>query len=390
MGDRPLRVLHLTTVDLSLEFLLGPVLDDAVRRGWEVLAASAPGPYVEAVRARGVRHIELPSSTRRFDLLADLRTARDLWRVVRRERPDVLHTHTPKPALYGRLVGRIARVPVVVNTVHGLYAQRTDPWWKRLAVYAAEFVGGHCSHAELVHNPEDLETMRRFRLAPRSHLHLLGSGVALDRFSHVESSARERLRASWGIGPDEVLVGSVGRLVAEKGFPELFDAMTGLPGARLVVVGGPDPEKHDALTASQLDSARSRGVVLPGFRADIENVYAALDVFVLASHREGFPRSAMEAAASGLPLVVTDVRGCRQVVDDGDNGFVVPPQSAESLRHAIGSLVNDPQLRRRMGEASRRRAVEQFDERVVLARIASCYAEALPPVRAADPSNGGD
>ena len=390
MADRALRVLHVATVDLSLEFLLGPVLDDAVRRGWVVMAASAEGPHVDAIRARGVRHLALPSSTRRFDLRADLRTARDLWRIVRRERPDVLHTHTPKPALYGRVVGRLAGVPVVVNTVHGLYAQSTDPWWKRLAVYSAEFVGGHCSHAELVHSPEDLDTMRRYRLAPRSHLHLLGSGVALDRFAHRDPAAREQLRAEWGIGANEVLVGSVGRLVAEKGFPELFDAMDGLAGARLVVVGGPDPEKQDALTAEQLRRAADRGVVLAGFRNDIEKVYAALDVFVLASHREGFPRAAMEAAASGLPLVVTNIRGCRQVVDDGTNGVIVPVRSPASLRRAIEDLVSNPGLRERMGAASRNRAFEQFDERAVLARIAACYDEALPAGSTAGTANGGD
>lgn len=401
MGDtpsrRPLRVLHVTTVDLSLEFLLGPVLDDAVARGWEVLAASAPGPHVASVEARGARFLPLPSSTRRFDLRADLRTARDLWRIVRRERPDVLHTHTPKPALYGRLVGRLAGVPVVVNTVHGLYAQETDPVPKRIAVYAAEFVGGHASHAELVHNPEDLETMRRYRLAPRSHLHLLGSGVSLERFSSTGADVRDRLRAEWGIEPHEVVVGSVGRLVGEKGFRELIEAVgnramatasTGNPPrVRLVIVGGPDADKPDALGREEIERARAAGVVFAGFRADVEAVYAALDIFVLASHREGFPRAAMEAAASGLPLVVTDIRGCRQVVEHGVNGLIVPVRSAGELSRAIDTLVADPALRARMGVASRLRAHEQFDERAVLDRIASCYAETLSERR---PGGTGD
>ncbi len=375
-ADR-LTVLHLTTVDVSLDLLLGPVISDAVARHWNVVTASAPGPHVAAVESRGARHIALMSSTRRFDLLADLRTAWDLWRLLRRERPDVLHTHTPKPGLYGRVIGRLAGVPAVINTVHGLYAQETDPWWKRLAVYTAEFIGGHASHAELVHNPEDLEVMRRFHLAPRSHLHLLGSGVDVARYSTPNPVSRERIRGEWGIGDDVVLIGSVGRLVAEKGFRELFGAVEGLEGARLVVVGGEDPDKPDALDPDEVDRARRSGVIFAGFRSDMADVYGALDVFVLASHREGFPRVAMEAAASRLPIVATDIRGCRQVVEHGVTGLLVPLGSVAALRSAILRIVSDASLRRAMGEAAQRRACDEFDERAVLRRIASCYAETL-------------
>lgn len=370
-----MKVMYLTTVDMSLELLLGPVLDEAVRHGWDVIGVSAPGPFVARIEARGVRHVALPTSTRRFDLLADLRAARDFWRIVRRERPDVLHTNNPKPGLYGRVLGRLAGVPVVVNTVHGLFARPEDRLAKRVAVYAAEFVGGHCSHAELVHNPEDLALMRRLHLAPAAHLHRLGAGVEVGAFAQHRSEAARALRRHWGVGDHEVLVGAVGRLVAEKGYPELFAAMTSMPGARLVVVGGEDPEKHDALPQAMIDRAKGAGVVFAGFRSDLPDVYGAFDVFVLASHREGFPRVGMEAAASGLPIVTTDVRGCRQIVDDGVNGVLVPAGSDAHLRRAIQLLVNSPDARRRMGAESLRRAREEFDERAVIDRIFHCYEE---------------
>ena len=120
-----------------------------------------------------------------------------------------------------------------------------------------------------------------------------------------------------------MLVGTVGRLVAEKGLPELFAAMTRLPRDRfvLVVVGAPDPVKPDALGADEVARAREHGVRFLGHRDDVDALYAAMDVFVLASHREGFPRAAMEATAMGLPVVATDVRGCREVVDDGVTGI---------------------------------------------------------------------
>jgi len=367
--------MYLTTVDMSLELLLGPVLDEAVRRGHDTVAVSAAGPFVSRIEARGARHVALNSSTRRFDLLADVRTAIEFWRVLRREHPDVLHTNNPKPGLYGRVLGRLAGVPIVVNTVHGLYASPGDRLAKRALVYAAEFVGGHCSHAELVHNPEDLALMRRLHLAPRANLHRLGAGVPVDAFRPGRTPAAQALRRAWGVEDATVLVGAVGRLVAEKGYPELFDAMRGMEGCRLVVVGGTDPEKADALSAAAVEEAERSGVIIAGFRSDLPDVYAALDVFVLPSHREGFPRVGMEAAASGLPIVTTNVRGCRQIVSDGVNGFLVPVRSAADLRRAIAALVSDADLRARMGAASAERAREEFDERAVVDRIFHCYEE---------------
>ena len=160
-----MRVAHLTTVDVSLRFLLFRQLLAIKESGDTVIAISASGPWVADLERDGIRHVALPSSTRGFDLLADLRTARELWRVLRRERPDILHTHNPKPGLYGRVVGRLAGVPIVVNTVHGLYATETDPTAKRFAVYALEAIAARFSDEELVQNPEDLEVMTRLRIA---------------------------------------------------------------------------------------------------------------------------------------------------------------------------------------------------------------------------------
>src|SRR4051812_7532499 len=120
-------VAHLTTIDLSLRFLLMAQLVGARDAGYDVVGISAPGPWVAELEAEGIRHLPLHSSTRAADPRADVRAARELWAVLRRERPTVLHTHNPKPGLYGRVLGRAAGVPVVVNTIHGLYATADDP-----------------------------------------------------------------------------------------------------------------------------------------------------------------------------------------------------------------------------------------------------------------------
>jgi len=372
---RPATVAHLTTTDISLRYLVLAQLRAVRDAGGVALGISAPGPYVDELEREGIRHVALPSSTRTFSPSADLRAAYELWRALRRERPDVLHTHNPKPGLYGRIVGRLARVPIVINTVHGLYATETDPWPKRLAVYALEAIAARCSDAELVQNPEDVALLRRWRISP--HAELLGNGVDLERFDPTLFTAarRDALRRELGLAPDAVVVGAVGRLVAEKGYPDLFTAFADLDPAQyaLLVVGGADRSKADALPADLVREADRGNVRLLGHRDDVEQLYAAMDVFVLASHREGFPRAAMEAAAMGLPIVATNVRGCRQVVDDGRNGLLVPVRDPPALRVAIERLGRDEGLRRRMGVDSRAIAQERFDEREVVSRVFAAY-----------------
>src|SRR5262245_38258736 len=168
-------VAHLTTVDLSLRFLLLAQLRGARDAGYDVLGISAPGPWVAELEAEGIRHVALASSTRAADPLADLRAARELWSVLKRERPTVLHTHNPKPGVYGRVLGRLGGVPIVVNTVHGLYATETDPVAKRAVVYGLEALASRFSDVELVQNIEDLSLLRRLGLT--GHTRFLGNGV---------------------------------------------------------------------------------------------------------------------------------------------------------------------------------------------------------------------
>ncbi len=378
MNGSPTTVAHLTTVDSSLRFLLFPQLRAVEELGGVAIGISAPGPYVAGLEADGVRHLALASSTRGMHVSADLRAAWELWKVLRREHVDVLHTHNPKPGLYGRVVGRLARVPVVVNTVHGLYAADDDAWSKRLLVYALEAVVARFSDAELFQNPEDLELTRRWRITRRRRARLLGNGVDLARFDpdRVGPSERAAARAELGAAPDDVVVGTVGRLVAEKGYPELFEAARSLgPGVVLAVVGPDDPEKSDRLPAALIEAAAADGVRFLGMRDDVDRLYSAFDVFVLPSHREGFPRVAMEAAAMGLPVVATDIRGCRQVVDDGVTGMLVPVDDPVALARALRAVAADGDLRARMGAAGRAKARAEFDERDVVRTVLDTYRD---------------
>jgi glycosyltransferase involved in cell wall biosynthesis len=369
-----MKIAHLTTIDMSLRYLLLPQLEAAKELG-ESIGISADGVFVPELEERGIRHIALTSSTRGMNLLADLKAIGQLWKILRRERPDVLHTHNPKPGVYGRIVGRLAGVPIVVNTVHGLYATPESSFLKRVVVYSLEWIASRFSDAELIQSPEDFDLLSRRGIMPRSKLRFLGNGVDLERF-RANPEARQLVRRELGLSDSQVAVGLVARLVEEKGVPELIEAASRLDDRYVVLIVGPrDHEKSDAVSEELLARAEADGVRFLGMRKDVDRIYQGIDIFVLPSHREGFPRAAMEAAASGLPVIATDIRGCRQVVEDGVNGFLFPVRDVDALTAAITRVGDDEDLRSRMSRASVDRARAQFDERQIVDRVMGAYAD---------------
>lgn len=354
---------------MSLDLLLGPQLTAFAEAGYEVHTAAGPGGHGRDVRAAGHTHHVLKHSTRAFALHHDLAALRELYGLFRRVRPDIVHTHNPKPGIYGRIAAKAARVPLVVNTQHGLYAQTTDRLARRLPVYALERIAAMCSDVELVQSIEDVETLHRLRV-PGHKLRHLGNGIDLDRFHPPTPAQRRDARASLGFDDDDVVVGAVGRLVWEKGYADLFEAATTLLSQlqrlRFIVIGPFDADKGDPLTQDDVTSAEAAGVRFLRMRSDVERLYHAMDLYVLASHREGFPRSAMEAAASGLPVVATDIRGCRQVVVDGVTGLLVPVRSPQQLAEVIRAIATDAERRRQMGKAAAVRARQHFDQQTVI------------------------
>jgi glycosyltransferase involved in cell wall biosynthesis len=311
----------------------------------------------------------------------DLRATVQVARALRRVRPDIVHTHNPKPGIIGRVIARCLRVPLVVNTQHGLYAQPGDRRRRRWPVYAVERVAAAFSHVELVQNEEDVHTLVDVLRVPARRVRLLGNGIDLARFdpATVDPGVRRSVRAGWGVADDEVLIGTVGRLVREKGIAELLDVAHRLRTegvtARLVVIGPRDGDKGDAVDEATIARAEADGVVFAGRRDDMPACYAALDLYVTASWREGFPRAAMEASAMGLATVATDVRGNRQVVADGVTGTLVPVRDAVGLTRACRALVDEPSRRQRLGAAARDRALREFGQQTVIDRTLAVYAQ---------------
>jgi glycosyltransferase involved in cell wall biosynthesis/ribosomal protein S18 acetylase RimI-like enzyme len=371
------RVAHIASIDLTHRFLLLGQLRRLREEGFEVTAISAPGPWVDDLRSEGIRFLPW-RITRAWDPMSDARSLAHLIRMLRRERFHVVHTHTPKAGVLGRVAARLSGVPCIVNTVHGFYATPEDPVAKRLPVLGLEWFAARFGDLELFQSEEDLRWARGIRLVGPSRSVLLGNGIDLGSFdpAAADPEAVTRLRREFGLEDDALVVGAVGRLVAEKGYRELFTAAHSvrrdLPSARFVVVGERDRAKSDAITEEEQEHATvTDRIVFTGWRSDIRTLLAMFDVFVLPSWREGVPRSAIEAAAMGKPLVLTDIRGCREVARDGVEGILVPPRQPVPLARAIVSLLRNEELRVRLGAAARARALARFDE----ARVADTVVE---------------
>ena len=377
------KVAHVTTVDLSLRYLLLNQLERIRDEGYDVVGISAPGPDVPFLEAHGIPHFAVPM-TRRFTPVADLRALWALMRLMREERFDVVHTHTPKAGLLGQLAARLAGVPVVVNTLHGFYFHEgSKPLPRRFYIWM-ERIAARCSDVILSQNREDMATATEEHIARPELLKWLGNGIDVGRFDRrrISEAALEQLRSQIGLDPKAPVVGFVGRLVEEKGILELLQAaktvIAELPNTQFLIIGPYDEEKPDALRP---DVAERYGIAehcrFLGMRDDMPELYALMDVLVLPSHREGFPRAPMEASAMGVPSVVTDIRGCREAVEHGVNGLLFPVRDADALARAILELLEDEVLRKRMGAEARAMAEERFDEQRVFDRVLEEYKRLL-------------
>lgn len=350
--------------------------------GYEVIAICSPGPYLDGVAEEGIQVVTVPM-TRAITPFTDLRSLAGLVRALRRLRPDIVHTHTPKAGLLGQWAARIAGVPVRVHTIHGLFfpngmSARARAFW--VGVERATMMFAHMVFSQ---NPEDVDTAIRERMCSEDRIRLLGNGIDLRRYdpAAVPDEAVQALRREIGLRPEHRVVGMVGRVNVEKGYVELFQAASRIaaevPEARFVVIGPVETEKSNALDPEAL--AREHGVAdrlhYLGLRSDMPALYRLMDVLVLPSHREGWPRSPMEASAMGVPVVVTDIRGCREVVVPGETGLMVPVQDADALAEATLQLLKDPERARRMGAAARAHAQHAFDENGPVRRTLQGYRD---------------
>lgn len=348
--------------------------------GFQVTVVSSPGEHLNRLAAsEGVDRVALPIC-RQIAPFADLLSLFRLYWLLRRLKPDLVEFSTPKAGLLGTLAAMLCGVPGRVYMLRGLRLE-TASGWKRRLLLACERLASTCAHGVLC-NSESLRTRALdLRIAPLRKLHLLGvgssNGVDMERFSPGPSSVRRQI----GIPAHVPVVGFVGRLTRDKGLPELIKAFDKLssaePQVHLLLVGWFD-SAEDAVG----DELRARIVSHPrihfvGFVADTAPYYRAMDVLVLPTWREGFPNVALEAAATGIPVVTTLSTGSRDSVVPEVTGLLIPPGYPEAICEAVLKLLRDPGLRARMGIAARAWVFEHYVEDRVLGLTAAYYVSLL-------------
>lgn len=373
------KICHITTVDLSVRFLLLNQLRYLQDKGMQVHVACSDGEWLPQVEAEGItaHRIEM----KRFIAPAsDLSALFSLYRLFRRERFDIVHLHTPKASLLGAIAAKLSGVSRVVYTIHGFYIRDGMARFQREFYLFWERVIASCVDVALSQNRSDVNTAKREGLYQKKKILFLGNGIDVARFSPSDrlQEVRMKIRRSLGLPQECHVVGIVARLVREKGLHELLEAVKMLsrdfPDIRLLVIGPRDETKTDGLSPhAAMEFGVADRVVFTGMRIDLPELYSTMDVFALPSYREGFPRTLMEASSMGLPVVASDIRGCREAVEDGITGILVPVRDAKRLAEGIGRILGDPAMATSMGEAGRRKALFEFDERSVFGTVYETY-----------------
>lgn len=339
-------------------------------------ASGAEGSIEDAIAAAGVPILREPDLVRDPSLLRD---ARAYWALVRRFREaryDIVHTHTSKAGLIGRVAARRAGVPIVVHTphgnvFHGYFSKPVTRFFIELERYAAKR-----TDAIIELTAGGVEEHLEQRIGRREQFRVIHSGVDFSPFAAARAE-REATRASLGIAPGEILIGGVGRLEPVKGF-SYFVAAAGaiareLPEARFLLVGAGSQEQALRDAAAPLGSKFR----FAGLRDDVPPIMAALDVLVVPSVNEGMGRVLLEAGAAETPVVASRVGGIPDLVRDGETGVLVAPRDAGAITAAVLQLARAPERRRAMGMAARERIVPHYSLETMVRRIEALYEELL-------------
>ena len=365
---------------------LAAALDAA---GHDVLLISPPGPYGDEFLAKGFRWLAAPMDRSSLNPLKELWLIVWLYRLFRRERVDLVHGFVMKGALYGALAGRMAGVPARVSSITGLgylflSEDRTARVLRSLVRLLCRLAFSGAGSKVILQNRDDLALFRDQGLALPDNLVLVpGSGVACDRFAPA-APASEPVAAGGPVSHDStgfrVLLPA--RLLFHKGIAEYVEAARILReqgrSVTFLLAGESDSTNPSTIPESTVQAwVRSGLIEWLGYVQDMPALLHTVNVVVLPSYREGLPKALVEGAACALPLIATDVPGCREVVTDGVEGLLVPPKDPQALAEAILRLLDDPELCAEMGKRARMKALAEFEEGIVISRTFAVYAELL-------------
>lgn len=370
------KILQVCAIDVSVDGLLKPLILESMAHGYTVHNACTDTGKFELLRQQGLTMIDVPIE-RKIAPLSNLKSLVRLYRLMKAERYDIVHVHTPIASILGRLAAKWAGVRSIVYTAHGFYFHDGMSRRAYRLFYGLEkWFARRFTDWLLLQSREDYELCLEDRFKPQERTIHLSNGVDVHgKFNprRIDAARVAALKQKLGIAEGDIVFAFIGRFVREKGVFELLEAFSHLRFAhsrvRLLMIGDVLQSERDQETRGRIErDLKQPGVIAPGYRKDIPELLALSDVFVLPSYREGLPRSIIEAMAMGKPVIATNIRGCREEVIHGENGYLVAKGDPHELYDSMLALADDAAKRKRFGESGRRMAEAMFDEAVVIGK----------------------
>jgi len=380
------KIIRTATVPLSLDLFCRGLLKE-LSGTYEVIALSSPLPELDSIRKReGVRTIAVPIR-RRIRPFQDLVSLVRLFFVFRKEKPDMVHSITPKAGLLSMMAAWAARVPVRIHTFTGLIFPY-EKGWKRWVLFHTDRITAACATHVIPEGEGIKEDLLHYKVT-RKPLHVLGNGnvrgIDLNHYARTEQTQEKtvQIRREFGIDEKDFVFVFVGRLDRDKGIDDLVTAFLRLerqyPGVHLLLVGAEeaDGKPLKESTRQLIREASSHIHLSDGWQDDVRPWYAAADALVHPSHREGFPNVVIEAGAMDLSSIVTDVNGSREIVQQGRNGIIVPADDPDALYKAMESFVVRPEWVHEMSKNARNIIADRYEQRYVRDCLLDYYKEVL-------------
>jgi glycosyltransferase involved in cell wall biosynthesis len=383
--SRKIKLLHITTVPETFAFLRGQI-GYMNARGYDIHALASPGESVEKISLRENIPFHTVTMPRRITPFQDIVAIWQIWQQIRTINPVIVHAHTPKGGLLGTIAGWLARVPVRIYHIRGLPLM-TATGYKRILLSWSEKVSCLLAHRVICVSHSIREVAINEGLCPQEKITVLCGGSsngvdASDRFNpaNLVPQTRQEIRKEYGISDQAIVLGFVGRIVRDKGIEELVAAWKILrqefPNLHLLLVGYFEPQDPISNQAKKIIETDDR-IHATGGKDHIPPLYAAMDVFILPTYREGFPNVLLEAAAMGLPVVATQIPGCIDAVADGITGTLAPSHDAPALAEGIRNYVINSQLRQQHGLAGRERVLREFRQEDIWNALDREYVQIL-------------
>ena len=387
------KLIRITTVPLSLKVLLKGQLRFMASNGFDVKGVSSEGKELREVHENEGIAVEAITMSRKITPFQDLKSLWEMWNFLRKEKPQIVHTHTPKAGIIGMLAARLAGVPHRLHTVAGLPLMEATGTKRKILNFVEKLT--YSSATRVYPNSKglyDFILQNNFTQSNKLKIIANGSSNGIDTafFSPDQVTEIERvtLREKLNIQPDDFVFVFVGRIVSDKGINELIKAFSELQaaennepaGIKLLLVGGLENDLDPLNPETLAEINQNKDIISVGFQQDVRSFFAIADALVFPSYREGFPNVVMQAGAMGLPSIVSDINGCNEIIVEGENGLIIPPKNVEKLKEKMLTLAKDKNLYTKLKGNSRRMIENRYEQSVVWNALLEEYEGLLQSV----------